>query len=239
MWPSPICRASNTMPHLTPPLQALLTPQGFTHYLSTRRLLPTTPSWRGLLGDTGPGLTSLVGGDVHRCKLRGEGALVGDTIHCLDLEGVLGMGQQVTDVDAGLRQAQLAWGELHIVPTACACPTARAAALADDVVDQVLPAPRVSWRGPLQHQRCLVHTGDDGLGGRWDSCKGNRQKGVRARALLITTGPPAPPPLPHPWTGLCSGHALSWMLLLVSGMCAASWIPKGKSGNKTCSPKPG
>ena len=51
------------------------------------------------------------------------------------------MGQQVADVDARLRQAQLAWGKLHVVPTARARPTARPTALADDVVHQILPAP--------------------------------------------------------------------------------------------------
>lgn len=140
--------------------------------------LPRVSAWRVPLGDSGLLLTSLVGGDVHGRKLRGEGALVGDAVHRLDLEGVLRVGQQVADVDARLRQAQLARGELHVVPAARARPAAGAAALADDVVHQVLPAPRVPRRGPLQHQRGFVHAGDHGLGGRRDGCEGNRQKEV-------------------------------------------------------------
>lgn len=86
-------------------------------------------------------LTCLVGGDVHGGELRREGALVGDAIDGLDLEGVLGVSQQVADVNARLSQAQLAGRVLHVVPTAGAGAPARAAALADDVVDQVLAAP--------------------------------------------------------------------------------------------------
>lgn len=149
------------------------------------------------------------------------------------------MGQQVADVDAGLCQAQLAGGELHVVPAARACPTARATALADDVVHQVLPAPRVPRWGPLQHQRGLIHAGDDGLGGRRDGCKENTQKGVRGSTLLIAAGPAAHHPFLHPWTGLCSRHTLSWVLLLVSGMCGAREAAIGKSRNKTCPLNPG
>lgn len=50
------------------------------------------------------------------------------------------MGQQVTDVNAGLGQAQLAGRVLHVVSTAGAGTPARAAALADDVVDEILTA---------------------------------------------------------------------------------------------------
>jgi len=243
LWSSPALgsKRHHTTSHPTSsPLQALLTPHCFTQHLLTRSSLPTTsPAWRGLLRDTGRHLTSLVGGDVHRCEVRGEGALVGDAVHRLDLEGVLGVGQQIADVDAGLRQAQLAWGELHVVPTTRARPTAGAAALADDVVHQVLPAPRVPRRGPLQHQRGLVYAGDDGLGGRRDGCKGNRQKGVRARALLVATGPAARRPCPHPRTGLRSRHRLSRVLLLVPGTCGASWTAKGRSRNKACPLNPG
>lgn len=54
---------------------------------------------------TSEALTCLVGGDVHRGELRREGALVSNAVHSLDLEGVLGVGQQVTDVNAWLGQA--------------------------------------------------------------------------------------------------------------------------------------
>lgn len=120
-------------------------------------------------------LTSLVGGDVDRRELRGEGALVGDAVHSLDLKGVLGVGQEVADVDARLRQAQLARRELHVVPAAGAGPPARAAALADDVINQILPAPRVPGRAPLQHQGSLVHARDDRLGGGGDGCGEDRE----------------------------------------------------------------
>ena len=62
------------------------------------------------------------------------------------------MGQQVADVNARLGEAQLAGGVLHIVPATGAGAPARAAALADDVVDQVLAASRVPGRGPLEHE---------------------------------------------------------------------------------------
>lgn len=86
-------------------------------------------------------LTSLVGGDVDRRELGREGALVSDAVHRLYLKSILGVGQQVADVDALLGQAKLAWCELDVVPAPGACPPARTAALANDVVDQVLAAP--------------------------------------------------------------------------------------------------
>lgn len=133
------------------------------------------PIWHGAALPPEPALevlTCLVGGDVHGGELRREGALVGDAVHGLDLEGVLGVGQQVADVDAGLRQAQLARRVLHVVPAAGAGAAARAAALTDDVVDEILAAPRVAGRGPLQHERGLVDTGDHGLGCRGDGWGG-------------------------------------------------------------------
>lgn len=74
------------------------------------------------------------------------------------------MGQQVTDVNARLGQAQLAGCVLHVVPAAGAGAPAGAAALADDVVDEILTASRVAGWGPLQHEGGLVDTGDHGLG---------------------------------------------------------------------------
>jgi len=108
-------------------------------------------------------LTSLVGGDVDGGVLGGVGALVRHAVDGLHLEGVLRVGQQVADVDAGLRQAQLTGQELHVVAAARAAAAAAAAALADDVEDDVLAAPRVPGARPLQHHGGLVHAGDDGL----------------------------------------------------------------------------
>lgn len=93
------------------------------------------------------------------------GALAGDAIHRLDLEGVLGVGHQVADVDASLSEAQLARHELHVVVAARAQPPLHAALLADDVVEQVIPPARVLWLAPLQHQRRLIHVGDDAAWG--------------------------------------------------------------------------
>lgn len=93
------------------------------------------------------------------------GTLVGDAIHGLDLEGVLGVGHQVADVDASLGEAELARHELHVVVAAGAQAPLHAALLADDVVEQVIPPTRVLRLAPLQHQRRLVHVGDDIAGG--------------------------------------------------------------------------
>jgi len=79
-------------------------------------------------------------------------ALVGDAIHSLDLEGVLGVGHQVADVDATLGEAELARHELHVVVAAGAQAPLHAALLADDVVEQVIPPTRVLRLAPLQHQ---------------------------------------------------------------------------------------
>lgn len=117
-------------------------------------------------------LTGLVGGDFDRGVLWRVGALVGDPVDCLDLKGVLRVGQQVTDVDLGLCQAQLAGDELDIVPAACTASPAPSTALTDDVVDHVLAAPAIARRAPLQPQGCLVHDGDYTLGRRGDGCQG-------------------------------------------------------------------
>lgn len=106
-------------------------------------------------------LTRLVGGDVDRSKLGRIGALVRDAVHSLDLEGVLGVSQQVADVDVGVHQSQLTGDELHVVPAAGAAAAAAAAALADDVVDHVLPAAALLRGTPLQPQGRLVDDGDD------------------------------------------------------------------------------
>lgn len=82
------------------------------------------------------------------------------------------MGQQVTDVNAWLSQAQLARCVLHVVPAAGAGAPARATALADDVVDEVLSASRVAGRGPLQHEGGLIDTGNHSLGRRGDGWGG-------------------------------------------------------------------
>lgn len=62
--------------------------------------------------------TGLVSGDVHCGELRCVGALVGNTIDCLDLKAVLRVGLQVTDRYATLGQAQVARRDVDIVVTA-------------------------------------------------------------------------------------------------------------------------
>lgn len=65
-------------------------------------------------------LTSLVCGDVDSGELRRVGTLVRHSIHGLDLKSVLRVGQQITDMDPWIGQAQLARHELHVVTAASA-----------------------------------------------------------------------------------------------------------------------
>lgn len=98
------------------------------------------------------------------------------------------MGQQVIDVDPGIGQAQLAGHELHIVTAASAGPSTRTAALADDVIDHVLPASALSGRIPLQPQGSLVHARNHSLGCRRDRCGKSNHTASSASPRLIGTG---------------------------------------------------
>ncbi len=117
------------------------------------------------------GLTSLVSSDVDWCILGWIRALVRYSVDSLDFKRVLGVGQQVTYEDPGVCESQLAWNEPNVVPTTRAAPSAASAALADDVVDNVIATTSFPRRIPLQHQRSLVHTGDDVLRSRRHSWK--------------------------------------------------------------------
>ncbi len=117
------------------------------------------------------GLTSLVGSDVDWCILGWIRALVRYSVDSLDFKCVLGVGQQFTYEDPGVCESKLAWNELNIVPTTRAAPSAASAALADDVVDNVITTASFPRRIPLQHQWSLVHTGDDVLRSRRHSWK--------------------------------------------------------------------
>ena len=105
-------------------------------------------------------LTSLVGGDVDGRVLGGVRALVGHAVHSLYFEGVLGVGQEVADVDAAVRQTQLTWDKLHIVSTAGAAPPPTATTLTYYVVDNIFSATALLGGAPLQPQRGLIHYGD-------------------------------------------------------------------------------
>lgn len=161
---------------------------------------------------SGRSLTRLVGGDVDRSEAGRAGTLLRDSVDRLDLEGVPGVSQQVADVDAGVRQSQLTGDKLHVVPTAGAPAAPATAALADDVVDQVVPASALLRGAPLQPQRRLVHHGDDAEGRRWDGW--DRQ----TETALIT-----PSTLARP----LRGH------LLVQGICCGSVSVRKKPGRQT------
>lgn len=106
-------------------------------------------------------LTGLVRGDVDGDMLWGEGALAGDSIDGLDVEGIGGVGPQAADGDTALGQAQLPGYKLHVVVTAGAAPTVCPALSTDDVVGHIIPPSCLPWRMPLQNDRCLIDNGDD------------------------------------------------------------------------------
>lgn len=103
-----------------------------------------------------PRLTSLVGGNVDRDVLWGKGALAGDSVDGLDVEGVGGVGPQAADGDSALSQTQLLWHKLHVVITAGAAPAVCPALFTDDVVGHIIPPTCLPWRVPLQNDRCLI-----------------------------------------------------------------------------------
>lgn len=106
-------------------------------------------------------LTSLVCGDVDGDVLWGEGALAGDPIDCLDVEGIGGVSPQAADGDTALSQAQLLWHKLHIVIASGAAPAVCPAFFTDDIVSHIIPPTILPWRVPLQNDGCLIDDGDD------------------------------------------------------------------------------
>lgn len=118
---------------------------------------------------TVPGLTGLVGRDVDGDVLRWEGALVGNPIDGLDLEGVGRVCPQAADEDPGPREPQLPGDKVHVVIAAGAGASVRAALLADDVVGDIVPTARLPRRVPLQDDGRLVDDGDDVAGTGWDT----------------------------------------------------------------------
>lgn len=136
---------------------------------------------------TVPGLTGLVGGDVDGNMLWREGALVGNPVDSLDLEGVGGVRPQAADEDPGLRQPQLPGDEVHIVIAAGAGASVRAALLADDVVGDVIPTPCLPRRVPLQDDGRLVDDGDDIAGAGRDTCgEGERLRQALAQNVMLS-----------------------------------------------------
>ena len=73
------------------------------------------------------------------------------------------MSQEVTDVDTGVGQSQLAWDKLYVVSTPGAAASSTATALTYDVVDHIFSATSLLWLAPLQPQRGLIDYGDDVL----------------------------------------------------------------------------
>lgn len=71
------------------------------------------------------------------------------------------MGLQVAHGDAALGQPEVARRDVHVVVAARAHASLGEALLADDVVEDVVAAAQVARVAPLQHQRGLVHAGDD------------------------------------------------------------------------------
>lgn len=114
-------------------------------------------------------LTSLVSGDVDGHVLSRVGTLVGDSIESVYLEGVGGVGPQVTDEHPGLGQTLLPGYILHVVITMGARWPVCTALPAHDVVGDVITGASLPWRMPLQDHRGLVDDGDDVSGTRGDT----------------------------------------------------------------------
>lgn len=113
----------------------------------------------------------MVCGDVDGDVLWGEGALAGDPIDCLDVEGIGGVGPQAADGDTALSQTQLLWHELHVVIASGAAPAVCPAFFTDDIVSHIIPPTILPWRVPLQNDGRLIDDGDDISGTRWNTCK--------------------------------------------------------------------
>ena len=112
-------------------------------------------------------LTSLVGADGDGSHRPGEGAELRHAVLGLDLEGVVGMGGEVQHGDGGVGEALRAGHEAQLPPTQLTLLQAGPAALAQDIVGQVLPPSRVTGRAPLQEQRGLIDVEDHISRGRW------------------------------------------------------------------------
>lgn len=104
--------------------------------------------------------TCLVCGDVDHSSVAGLGAQVGDTVDCLDPEGVVHVGQEVGHQQAGLRQACLLRDKASSTPTSLTVAQGPGAAAAHRVVGDVTAAAWVQRRGPLQGHRSSVYAGD-------------------------------------------------------------------------------
>lgn len=136
-------------------------------------------------------LTSLVGGDVYGDVLGRVRALVADTVDCLYLEAVEGVSPQVADQHPGLRQAQLARDEVHIVVAVGAGAPVGPALLAHYVVDDIVAAARLPGRVPLEDHGGFVHNGDHIPRAGWDTyghagkrCRPNGDLHPPARVFL-------------------------------------------------------
>lgn len=125
-----------------------------------------------------PTPTRLIGGDVDRGELRRVRALVGHAVDRLDLEAVLRVGLEVAHGHAALGQPQVARRDVHVVVAPRAHAALGQALLADDVVEDVVAAAQVARVAPLQHQRGLVHAGDDVARRRGNGCGGEGEKRV-------------------------------------------------------------
>lgn len=106
-------------------------------------------------------LTSLVRSDVDGNVLWREGALAGDSVDGLDIEGVGRVGPQAADGDAALSQAQLLWHKLYVVVAPGAAAAVCPALLTDDIVGHIVPSPCLSRGVPLQNDGRLIDDGDD------------------------------------------------------------------------------
>lgn len=118
-----------------------------------------------------PQLTSVmrVDGDVHqrsRCH-----AQRGDSVHGLDVERVAGVHRKVQHRHRGAGQAERSWDEAQVRLAGLALGHAAdagagVAALAKDVVGDVLPASRVVRRHPLEDESRVVDQRDEVPGSR-------------------------------------------------------------------------
>lgn len=123
----------------------------------------------------------MVGGDIDGGELRRVRVLIRHTVDCLDLKAVLGVGLQVADCHAPLRQTQVARRDFYIVVAARAHAALGQALLADDVVEDVVAAARVTRLAPLQDEVGLIDVGDDAAWRRGDGCGGRKKKKKRGR----------------------------------------------------------
>jgi len=187
----------------------------------------------------------LVGGDVDGDMLRWEGALVGNPVDSLDLKGVRCVGPQAADEDSGFRQPQLPGDKVHVVIAAGAGASIRPALLADDVVGDIIPTPRLSRRVPLQDDGRLVDDGDDVAGAGWDTC----EEGECLRQVLAQNALPYQGSVGAPGGSSTEKHT-PWLHLTVypsppaSGEIWSSWLSSiqgqallvGNAGNPHCRP---